>query len=296
MTSFGFGLNAQIVNIPDANFKAYLVGNTSVNTNADAEIQVTEATAFTGFLDCVGLGISDMTGIEAFTGVTTLDCTNNTISALDVTQNTALDVLYCADNSLTTLDVTQNTSLTQLFCGINSLTALDVSQNTSLTQLGFYANAITTMDVSMHTGLIIFIGNNNALTSLNVANGNNSNVVLFEADNNPNLTCIQVDDVAYSTTNWAANIDATASFSTDCSAGIAELDAQSINVYPNPSSSQITIETESTVEEVSIYNTIGTLVQSETSASFTVDTLPTGVYVVNVITNDGLFLSRFVKK
>jgi hypothetical protein len=37
----------------------------------------------------------------------------------------------------------------------------------------------------------------------------------FDATNNPDLTCIQVDDAAYSTTNWT-NIDATASFSTDC--------------------------------------------------------------------------------
>ena len=38
----GFGQN---VNIPDANFKSYLVGNTSINTNGDSEIQVSEATA-----------------------------------------------------------------------------------------------------------------------------------------------------------------------------------------------------------------------------------------------------------
>ena len=36
----GFGQN---VNIPDANFKAYLVGNTAINTNGDSEIQVSEA-------------------------------------------------------------------------------------------------------------------------------------------------------------------------------------------------------------------------------------------------------------
>ena len=34
----GFGQN---VNIPDVNFKAYLVGNTAINTNGDTEISVT---------------------------------------------------------------------------------------------------------------------------------------------------------------------------------------------------------------------------------------------------------------
>ena len=46
------GLLAQNVNIPDANFKSYLIGNTAINTNADTVIQVSEATAFTGTIDC----------------------------------------------------------------------------------------------------------------------------------------------------------------------------------------------------------------------------------------------------
>ena len=41
----GFGQN---VNIPDANFKAYLVGNILINTNEDTEIQVSEANSFNG--------------------------------------------------------------------------------------------------------------------------------------------------------------------------------------------------------------------------------------------------------
>jgi hypothetical protein len=35
--------NAQIVSIPDANFKSALVGNPAINTNNDTEIQVGEA-------------------------------------------------------------------------------------------------------------------------------------------------------------------------------------------------------------------------------------------------------------
>jgi hypothetical protein len=57
---------------------------------------------------------------------------------------------------------------------------------------------------------------NNQLTCLNVKNGYNTNMFAgFSADNNPNLTCIEVDDVAYSNANWT-DIDAQTSFSTDC--------------------------------------------------------------------------------
>ena len=54
----GFGQN---VYIPDANFKAYLVGNTAINTNGDTEIQVSEATVFNGSIDCTNMNISNLT-------------------------------------------------------------------------------------------------------------------------------------------------------------------------------------------------------------------------------------------
>src|SRR6185295_6407536 len=59
----------------------------------------------------------------------------------------------------------------------------------------------------------------NQLTSLNVQNGNNTNFVSFDATNNPSLTCIQVDDAAYSnnTPLWTAGKDPGATFSTNCS-------------------------------------------------------------------------------
>ena len=70
--------NAQIVNIPDANFKAYLVNNSFINTNNDSEIQVSEATNYTDGIYVSNLNISDLTGIEAFTSLTSLYCNNLT--------------------------------------------------------------------------------------------------------------------------------------------------------------------------------------------------------------------------
>ena len=115
----------QNVNIPDANFKAYLVGNTDINTNGDSEIQVSEANAFSGSIYCGDLynldfsedmSISDLTGIEEFTALTGLECSGNQLTSLDVSMNTALTGLSCAANQLTSLDVSQNTALTKLWC------------------------------------------------------------------------------------------------------------------------------------------------------------------------------------
>jgi hypothetical protein len=84
----GFGQN---VNIPDANFKAYLVGNTAINTNGDTEIQVSEANAFGGDIQCQSLNISDLTGIEAFSALTFLHCYSNPLTSLDVSNIIALE-------------------------------------------------------------------------------------------------------------------------------------------------------------------------------------------------------------
>ena len=113
---FYFGQN---VNIPDANFKAYLVGNTDINTNGDNQIQVSEASAFNGSIGSISMNISNLKGIEAFI---------------------ALTQLWCSYNQLTSLDVSKNTALTSLGCSFNKLTSLDVSKNTALKVLGCYGN------------------------------------------------------------------------------------------------------------------------------------------------------------
>jgi len=147
MMSFG-----QNVNIPDTNFKNYLVNNPSINTNSDGEIQVSEASAFTGWINVHNKDISDLTGIEEFT---------------------SLIYLYCYDNQLTSLDVSSCSALTYLYC------------------------------------------NDNQLTRLDIRNGNNTNFYNFNCTNNPNLTCISVDDPTWSTANWT-NIDSQSYFSSNC--------------------------------------------------------------------------------
>jgi hypothetical protein len=55
---FALSVNVQIVNIPDANFKAALVANTNININSDTEIQVSEASSFTGAISVSSLSIT----------------------------------------------------------------------------------------------------------------------------------------------------------------------------------------------------------------------------------------------
>jgi Leucine-rich repeat (LRR) protein len=148
---FTVNINAQIVNIPDANFKAYLVGNKLINTNSDKEIQVSEASSFNGSIICSGKNISNLQGIEAFSAIPVLDCHNNQITSLDVSKNTAVTMLHCDENQLTLLDASKNTALIELQCGFNQLASLDLSKNTALTRLWCNENHLTALDVSKNT-------------------------------------------------------------------------------------------------------------------------------------------------
>jgi len=170
-------VTAQNVNIPDPNFKAYLVGNAAINTDGNDEISVSEAQAFSGVIECYNLNISDLTGIEAFVNITELNCHTNQLTQLDVSNNTSLLYLYCSSNQLTSLDVSNNTQLLELFCSNNQLTYLNMKNGNNIF-------------ASQNDGDIDFKNNN--------------------------LRCIQVDDATFSNDNWSDFKDATACFSENC--------------------------------------------------------------------------------
>lgn len=361
LITLGFGANAQTVNIPDTNFKSYLLGNIAINTNADTEIQLSEASTFTGSIDCPGSFISDLTGIEAFTSLTQLFCHFNSLSSLDVPSNTALtelncnvnsltslDVsnntaltilncthnllsslnvsntiltdlwcehnlltsmdisntialiyLACRNNELTTLDVSNNTALINLVCGNNLLTSVDVSNNTALISLICYGNSLTSLDLSVNTALTWLYCYGNSLTSLNMANGNNTNVTNFKAQNNPNLTCIEVDDVAYSNTNWL-DIDAGLSFNTNCgTTSIESLESIiKISLYPNPASSAIYIESKTQINKIQIIGLTGLKVieRKQNMTEIDISKLSEGIYMLHIFTDLGDVVKKLIVK
>lgn len=319
-TITSFGTFAQNVNIPDANFKAYLVGNSAINTNADAEIQVSEANAFTGTINCQNLNISDLTGIEVFTSLTSLLCGNNPLGTIDVSQNTALQMFQPHNNNLTSLDVSQNTALVNFVCVNNNLTTLNLSQNTNLNLLSISNNNLTSLDISQNINLGVLACSNNSLTSLDISNNtalynfncssnnlstlnmkniNSSNLSAFDATSNPNLTCIEVDDVVDATANWT-NIDAGVSFSLDCGAlstNDFEL-SKNISFFPNPGKSHINLSTNENIEYVSIIDVSGKAIKRISSDYKLIDIsdLSNGIYFLSINTNNGTAIKKFIRE
>ena len=74
--------------------------------------------------------------------ITSLDCHENELIALNVRDCSTLDSLDCSNNKLPELDVSGLTSLFDLVCGENKLTALNVQGCTILKQLDCSANKL----------------------------------------------------------------------------------------------------------------------------------------------------------
>lgn len=237
LISIALSLNShgQTTVIPDVIFEQMLI-SFGYDDLIDGEVLTSNIIGVTT-LDVSGAPIADLTGIEDFgslislkcssnqftsldltqnTALTYLDCSLGSLEALDISQNSVLITLHCYSNQLTSLDISQNTILSELICYNNQLTSIDLIQNTNLTQLVCYTNQLTILDLSQNTALTDLRCNSNQLSCLSVKNGNNFNHGYFDASSNTNLTCVEVDDVTYSSSNWN-NIDPQTSFSTACS-------------------------------------------------------------------------------
>jgi len=200
--------------VPDDNFEQALIDLGYDTPPLDDYVPTANINSITT-LD-VGLkSISDLTGIEDFVALETLGCYFNNLTDLNLSANTALKVLSCSYNNLTSLNLSANTALMELICSNNNLTSLDVNSNLLLTVLLCYDNNIISLDVSTNVLLNDLRCSNNNLELLNVKNGNNTSFSVFNAENNSNLTCINVDNKTYSNTNWTEK-DATARYSEYC--------------------------------------------------------------------------------
>ena len=66
-------------------------------------------------------------------------------------------------------------------------------------------------------------------------------------------------------------------------------------VYPNPSSTFLTIQTNEIIESINIYNSVGSLIQAESKTTFSVEQLPAGIYTVQIKTAKENEIIRFIK-
>ena len=154
---------AQLTSIPDPNFEQVLIDLGYDSGPIDGWVFTNNISSVTSLI--VGnKGITDLTGIEDFSALTTLNCNNNELTSLDVSQNTLMEILSCTANSLTSLDVSGNLGLTALVCNNNNISNLVT--NNSLQYLNCKGNNLTSLNLSNYTDLTSLFCSVNQLTSL----------------------------------------------------------------------------------------------------------------------------------
>ena len=195
------------LNIPDANFKKYLLENFDVNSDGkltlyDA-IEWNKPTYPNKRINIPNKDISSLKGIEYFTELKYLDCSLNPIKSLNLSNHTALKTLFCGKDltdidlsgciALTYLSCSSNpnlsyinlngcTALTELYCTYCNLTTINLSDCTALKKLLCFNNQLTELDLNNCASLQELHCGNNQLTELNLSN----NIVLTNLQCNYN--------------------------------------------------------------------------------------------------------------
>ena len=264
---------AQQTYVPDDNFEAYLEANGMGNGIANDDYVTTANISGVTILEVYNQNIASLTGIEDFTALSYLDFSGNNLTSLDISNNTALELLGCPENLLTSLDVSNNTALVGLDFDENLLTSLDISNNIALTYLDC---------------------GDNQLSCLNAKNGNNINLFFYTV-NNPTLTCIEVDDPAWSIANWTG-IDPQTSFSTNCNYPLGcfstptsiQENTTNISIFPNPTNDLITLDINgyNGTIETQVYDLSGRLLETTNSTTINLKDYAKGVYVFRISYGD----------
>ena len=152
------GVAIDASNFPNKTFRNYIQKVFDKDNNdffsADEIAAVTELTFQYPDDPNTGVaGITSLKGIEYFTALTSLDCSYQDLTELDLSRNTGLTSVLCYGNQLTELDLSANTQLIELDCSSNEITHLDVSSNHHLEKLSCYHNRLTSLDLSRNNKL-----------------------------------------------------------------------------------------------------------------------------------------------
>ncbi len=144
--AFQMGLAVNSTNFPNANFRNFIL---SQSYGSDGYLTAKEIQNVTT-LTVSGKSISSLKGIEYFTELTYLNCSNNSLTSLDLSNNTKLLTLHCFNNQLTTLDLSENKSLKNVYCygnkinGTRASTLVNNLPSTSGATLYFFDNETST--------------------------------------------------------------------------------------------------------------------------------------------------------
>ena len=160
-------LSSQVM-ISDSVFLQALIEE-GVDTNQDGQIQLDEAQAVTE-LDITYEDISSLSGIEAFSNLTTIKIGFTNIDSADFTNNLQLTSINLPDNDLIEVQLPNLPQLKSLVLRNNEISSLDVSSFINLEELDLDNNNFSNLDLGNLVKLKELNVRFNNLSSLDIGN------------------------------------------------------------------------------------------------------------------------------
>ena len=174
------------INFPDDNFRDYV--SNDLDPNNDMCLSEDEIAGINRIV-VADMGISDLKGIEFFTELTILDCSDNCLDHIDISANTKLKTFRCSGGNAGYFDEENDEWITDNQMDIERL---DLSYNTALTDVDVSDIGLREIDVSMLTELDSFLCDNNDIAS-------------FDFSNNPKITVISIRNSNVSSVTFGDN-------------------------------------------------------------------------------------------
>lgn len=318
---------AQIISLPDANFKGRLLAANEVtltiagygtfpniffikiDINDNGEIEQSEVQNIT-YLNVQTSNINDLTGIEYFLNLKYLSCSqNNLINVNNINGLTDLETLNCQQNHLTELNLSNFSNLKSLGCSSNPISSINITNNSELERLFCTNTLVSELDFSNNPQFIdLACKNNPNLTTIKIKNGAQQvfgSAMYYPSDcwsNCPNLNyiCADANEIVPLQT-YLSNCGVNTSgitINSDCVMGVEEFDLAGGKVYPNPNDGIFTINFDSIVDEaeIEVYTLVGQKIYNEkvyntSEKLLNIGGIASGAYLLK-INSDGQTLNK----
>ena len=250
ITLVPFLTKAQVTLIPDQNFEQRLI-NMNIDSDGviNGQILTSDAIAATYLVTGGQYYPIDLTGLDAFINLETLDCYYTPVNGyatftgmINVSTMLNLKELNVAAANLSSIDVSNNTLLEKIMIGnehfmegiviLNDIKKLDLSNNPNIK----YVDTFNLFDFN-------FLNmRNNTADSVVVNLGNNFN--------RPYNVCIEVDDPVSATNGtapydtWIINNTSSGNhfFSDNCALSTENFILNNFKIYPNPAAEYVSVE------------------------------------------------------
>lgn len=172
--AFSVFASAQVINFPDANFKAKLLQSgaafsemndeLTLDANNDGEIEVSEVQNVYG-LNVSNANITDLSGISNFAALQFLNCNNNSLTNITIDSAIQLMGLSANHNNLTSLNLDLSSAVEGVDLSFNNFTSFVIEDAYFAEAFNLSHNQITSLTLN-NAVFTYFLVDYNYLTSI----------------------------------------------------------------------------------------------------------------------------------